>query len=74
MFNLSVIRTGKCVVVQGRDGEIALSFPDSLCAQYAEEHIIETVACTTTSIKANHVQHAIGCVELGFGGVVVEKQ
>lgn len=74
MFNLSVIRTGKCVVVQGRDGEIALSFPNTKCAQYAEEHIVETVARTTASVKANHVQHAIGCVEIGFGGVVVEKQ
>ena len=58
MFNLSVIRTGKCVVVQGRDGEIALRFPSSKCAQWAEEHIVETVA-QIPSIHAGAVQHAI---------------
>jgi hypothetical protein len=73
MFNLSVIRTNKCVVVQGKDGSIALRFPSSQCAQWAEEHITETVA-QVPSIKAGVVQHAIGCVELAFHGEVIEEK
>jgi len=74
MFNLSVIRTGKCLVIIGKDGEIALSFPSSRCAQYAKEHLIETVANTTNYTQASQVQHQIGCVEIAFGGQEIEKQ
>lgn len=71
MFNLSVIRTGKCVVLQGRDGEIALSFPNSKCAIAAEEYIKEEAA-HTPSVKAHAVQWAIGFVELAFQGKEIE--
>ncbi len=71
-LSLSVIRTGKRICVEGHDGMVAIKFPSAQKAQWAEEHLIETVG-DIPSVKAGAVLTQVDTVVLAFNGVQVDQ-